>query len=113
MNQIHYPVLPSCPYCFTFVAHLQILALFTGANKKAVAKIDEAKAKRAEYDEQRVDLEGKAKAAVDATAQLKEYGQTKSTLLQEQQDAAVRIEKIETKLHMVSRRIPPSIRPAL
>lgn len=70
-------------------------------SKRANAKIEEAKAKRAEYDQEKAQLEDSAKAAVEASATMKDTAQTRSALLKEKEETAARVEKIETKLVMV------------
>jgi hypothetical protein len=67
-------------------------------NKRANAKIDEAKAKRAEYDTDKGALDDAAKQAVEASAALKEHAQVRETLIHEKEKLEARVEKTETKL---------------
>ncbi len=68
---------------------------------RANAKIDEAKAKRAEYDEEKKRMEGAARSAVEASRTLSHAGDQKSALLKEKENTKVQVEKIETKLVQV------------
>jgi len=67
-------------------------------NKRADAKIQEAQKKRAEYDNEKAALEDAAKAAVEASATLKEHGAIRETLIHEKQNLEERVEMTETKL---------------
>lgn len=68
---------------------------------RANAKIDEAKAKRAEYDEEKKRMEVAAKSAVEASKTLSNTGDKKSALLKEKEDTKIQVEKVETKLVQV------------
>ena len=72
---------------------------------RANARIDEAKAKRSEYDEEKKRMEGAAKAAVEASKTLSNAGDQKSALLKEKEDTKIQVEKFETKLVQVSRQL--------
>ena len=71
-------------------------------SKRANAKTAEAKAKRDEYDQEKAQLEDAAKAAVEASATLKDTAKTKSSLLKEKEETHGRVEKTETRLVQAS-----------
>jgi hypothetical protein len=70
-------------------------------NERANAKIEEAKAKQAEYDQEKAALEDAAKAAVSASATLKEHADIRKTTIHEKEQLAEKVEKTETKLVQV------------
>ena len=72
-------------------------------SNRANAKTAEAKAKRDEYDQEKAQLEDAAKAAVKASATLKDTAQARSSLLKEKEDTHDRVEKTETRLVQASR----------
>ncbi len=71
-------------------------------NKRAHAKTEEAKIKRAEYDEEKAHLEEASRASALASAKLKSTAKTRSSLLKEKEEISARVEKTETRLVHVS-----------
>ena len=65
------------------------------------AKIEEAKAKRTDYDTQKAHLEEVAKSAVEASATLKDSAKTRSALLKEKEEVAAKVGITAKKLALV------------
>lgn len=80
---------------------LTLTALTADINNRADAKIAEAQKKQEEYNVEKGALEDAAKAAVEASATLKEHAAVKKTLIEEKQSLAERVEKTETQLVQV------------
>lgn len=73
-----------------------------GISKRINAQVQDAKAKRADYDQEKAQLESAAKAAKNASAALEETKETEKMLKQEKDEIAAKVEKLEDKLAVVS-----------